>query len=102
MSETELGIDKVLLLADFRTVVHPDCSGRIHHEHSVLNRSVFWVDPVFQSTGIAMVISLTTTFFLCLTAPLTVIALVLVYADRRARREGFDLEQKMVRMETPA
>lgn len=62
----------------------------------------FWVDPVFQSTGMAMIISLTTTFFLCLTAPLTVIALVLVYADRRARREGFDLEQKMVRMETPA
>lgn len=68
---------------------------------SSINQAL-WVDPTFQSMGIAIIITLTTTFFLCLTAPLKVIALVLVYADRRARREGFDLEQRVARMETLA
>lgn len=60
------------------------------------------LDPSFYSMGIAMVFSLTITLFLCLTAPLKMIALVLIYADRRARREGLDLEMQMARMETLA
>jgi len=68
---------------------------------STINQALL-SDPSFYSMGIAMAISLTITFFLCLTAPLKMITLVLIYADRRARREGLDLEMQMAQMESPA
>lgn len=63
---------------------------------------VFMVSPVFQSTGVAIAFSLITTFFFCFTTPLQAITMSLVYIDRRARREGWDLEQKMAQLETTA
>jgi hypothetical protein len=62
----------------------------------------FLFNPSVQSMGIAITLSLTATFFFCLTTPLQAIAMLLVYVDRRARREGWDLEQRMNRLETTA